>query len=378
MLPPIYLDHQATTPLDERVLDAMLPYLRGGFGNPASTQHALGRQAEGAVEHARRQVATLVGAQPGEIVFCSGATEANNLAIAGAAKLTNRRRLVTSATEHLAVLEPMSMLAMQGWDVVVLGVDRDGRIDLAELLGVVDDDTALVSIAAANNEIGTVNDLRPIADIAHRCGALLHADAAQAVGKMPMDVVARGVDLLSLSAHKLYGPKGIGALVVRAPLAPIVHGGGQERGLRSGTVNVAGCIGLGAACEISAIEMESEAERLRGLAHHVLGRLVRGAAAELNGPIERLPGNLNARLPGVEADALMARCPRVAISAGSACSSATSSPSHVLRAIGLDDTEAEESIRIGLGRMTTRQDVDDACDLLIQVATDIRRVVAHG
>jgi cysteine desulfurase len=373
----IYLDYQATTPVDPRVLKAMLPYFGERFGNAASVQHAAGRAASVAVEAAREQVAGSIGADRREIIFCSGATEADSLAIKGLTKGFERDRLVVLATEHPAVLGPVRSLHRSGYEVVELDVDAAGQPSLLNLREAVDERTLLVSVAAANNEIGTLPPLAEIAEIAHEKGAYFHTDAAQAVGKVDLDVGRDGIDLLSLSGHKLYGPKGVGALYVRRELQPLIapqiEGGGHERGLRSGTLNVPGIIGLGAAAEIAAAGREEEAERLQALADRFLKKLREEVdGVELNGPAERLPGNLNLRFPGVDAEALIANCPELAISAGSACSAATPTPSHVLTAIGLDQEAAEQSVRIGIGRPTTGSEVDRAAGLLVAAANRIR------
>ena len=373
----IYLDYQATTPVDPRVLEAMLPYFGERFGNAASVQHAVGRAAAAAVESAREQAAAAIGADRREIVFCSGATEANSLALKGLTKGSERDRLVVLATEHPAVLGPARSLRRSGYEVVELGVDASGHPSLADLREAVDERTLLVSVAAANNEIGTLPPLAEIARIAREKGAYFHTDAAQAVGKIDIDVGRDAIDLLSLSGHKLYGPKGVGALYVRRELQPLmasqIEGGGHERGLRSGTLNVPGIVGLGAAAELATAGREEEAERLRALADRFLKRLreeVDGVG--LNGPTERLPGNLNLRFPGVDAEALIANCPDLAISAGSACSAATPTPSHVLTAIGLDGEAAEQSVRIGVGRPTAGPEVDRAANLLAAAVDRIR------
>lgn len=380
MIPPIYLDYQATTPVDPRVLDWMLPYFSERFANPASVQHRAGQQAADAVALAREQVAGLLGADRREIVFCSGATEANNLALKGlAADAGDRRRLITVATEHPAVLEPLRSLAADGFELCVLGVDHDGQPDLDELAAAVDEHTLLVTVAAANNEIGTLAPVRETADIAHASGALLHTDSAQAVGRIDLDVQRDGIDLLSISAHKLYGPKGIGALYVRREhqrhVAPLVDGGGHERGLRSGTPNTPGIVGLGAAAALAAAQRAEDAERLAELADRFRRDLTeRVGDVDLNGPpaSERLPGNLNLRITGVDAEALIANCPELCFSAGSACSASAPTPSHVLLAIGLTHEQAEQSARFGFGRPTTMADVDDAVDILVEAIVRIR------
>jgi cysteine desulfurase len=373
----IYLDFQATTPVDPRVLEVMLPYFSERFANAASVQHVAGRAAVAAVASAREQVAEAIGADRREIIFTSGATEANSLALKGLTKGSERDRLVVLATEHPAVLESARSLRRSGYDVAELSVDGEGLPSLADLRRAVDKRTLLVSVATANNEIGTLPPLAGIADIAHEKGAYFHTDAAQAVGKVDLDVGRDGIDLLSLSGHKFYGPKGIGALYVRRGLQPLIapeiEGGGHERGLRSGTLNAPGIVGLGAAAELAMAGREEEAERLQALAGRFLKRLREEVdGVELNGPAERLPGNLNLRFPGVDAEALIANCPELAISAGSACSAATPTPSHVLTAIGLDQEAAEQSVRIGIGRPTTGPEVDRAADLLVAAVNRIR------
>lgn len=377
MDPTIYLDYQATTPLDERVLAAMLPYLTKHFGNPASAQHVKGREAAEAVAEARERLAALLGADRREIFFTSGATEANNLALKGLAANASRRRLVTVATEHPAVLDPLRALARRGYDIHIVDVNDEGQPDLDMLADAVNDETLVVSLAAANNEIGTLPPLRAVADIAHAEGALFHTDAAQAVGKIDLDVERDCIDLLSLSAHKLYGPKGCGALYIRREhqrrLEPLQHGGGHERGLRSGTLNTAGVIGLAAAVEIAGPAWEQEADRLRALAERFLARLHDEAdGLHLNGPRNRLPGNLNVRIDGVDTEALIANCPELCFSAGSACSAATLTPSHVLLAIGLSEQEADQSARFGFGRPTTEAHVDRAAEILSDAIARIR------
>jgi cysteine desulfurase len=381
----IYLDHQATTPCDARVVEAMLPYFAEEFGNPASKTHGFGWNAERAVEAARGEVAALIGASAREIVFTSGATEANNLAIRGALvgqRLAGGRgdHVVTCKTEHRAVLDPCRALLREGFRVTEIGVDRAGHVALDELERALEPGTVLISLMLANNEIGVIQDLASIAALARARGVLLHSDAAQAAGKVPLDVRALGVDLVSLSAHKLYGPKGIGALYVRhrrppLPLAPLIHGGGHERGLRSGTLPVPLCVGFGRACALAAELGPSEAERIRGLRERLLASL-RSELPEvwLNGvPERRLPGNLSVAFPGVEAEALLLALPELALSTGSACTSARREPSHVLRALGMPHVLALGTIRIGLGRTTSEADVDEAARL---IAAQVRRLRA--
>jgi cysteine desulfurase len=383
--PPIYLDYQATTPMDPRVLEAMLPYFTVKFGNPHST-HAFGREAEAAVEKARGQTAALIGADPREVVFTSGATESNNIAIKGAARFARaharggapRDRVVTLATEHKCVLESARALEREGFEVAVLPVQPDGIVDPGRLAEALNERTALVSVMAVNNEIGTVQPLAEIGALARARGVLFHTDAAQAVGKMPLDVEAMNIDLLSVSGHKIYGPKGIGALYVRrrprVRLEPLFDGGGQERGVRSGTLPAPLCVGFGEACAVAGLEMAEEAERLRGLRERFLVRL-RAAAPDvrLNGhPTERVAGNLNVSFAGVDAETLLEACPGLALSTGSACSSASVEPSYVLKALGLPDEIAAGGIRIGLGRFTAASEVDYAVDTLVAAVRRLR------
>ena len=375
--PPIYLDNQATTPCDPRVVEAMLPWFTEKFGNPGSATHAYGREAEAAVETARAQVAALIGADPREIVFTSGATESNNLALKGAAHFHrdfDKDGVVTLATEHKCVLESTAALAREGFRTTVLPVEPDGLLALDRLEAALDERTAILSVMAAHNEIGVLQPLAAIAALARPRGILFHSDAAQAVGKVPVDVNALGVDLLSISGHKIYGPKGIGALYVRrrprARLAPLIDGGGQERGLRSGTLPTPLCVGLGVAAALAQAELAAEAERLLQLRRRFLsGIRARLPAVVLNGDAERrLPGNLNLSFPGTTAAALMAACPEVALSTGSACTSAAIEPSYVLRALGVEPGLAAGSLRIGLGRFTTAAEVDFAVEALAAAA----------
>ncbi len=373
---PIYLDNQATTPCDPRVVTAMLPYFSEAFGNPHSAEHALGREAEAAVERARAEVAALIGASPREIIFTSGATESNNLAIKGAARFAARmgspkRRVITVATEHKCVLEATRDLAEEGFEPVFLPVAPDGRLDLAAFRAALAAPTLLVSVMAANNETGVLQDIATLATLARDCGALFHTDAAQAAGKIPLDVAAQGIDLLSISGHKLYGPKGIGALYVRhrprVRLAPLISGGGQERGLRSGTLPAPLIVGFGEACRIARAEMAAETARLAALRDRLLARLraaIPGIA--LNGSRDhRLAGNLNLAFPGARAETLLADLPDLCLSTGSACSSAAIEPSYVLRAMGIAPEIAAASLRIGIGRFTSAAEIDTAAEMLI-------------
>ncbi len=367
---PVYLDHHATTPLDPRVLDAMLPYLTEQFGNPHSGGHAYGRAAEEAVEGARTEVAALIGALPEEIVFTSGATEANNLAIRGTAALAGERRhIITSASEHPCVLETCRALRREGFALSELPPRPDGLIDPDRLGEALRSDTAVVSVMTANHEIGAIQPIAEIARLARACGALVHTDAAQAAGKIPIDVAALGVDLMSLSAHKLYGPKGIGALYVRrgVRLQPLFGGGGQERGLRPGTLPTALCVGFGKACALAAEALPTEAARLRALRDRLYrGLSERWPEIRLNGPSEpRLPHNLNLTLPDIDAEDLLGEVPELALATGAACASASQEPSSVLRALGLTDEQIQGSIRIGLGRTTTAAEIEFAIERLL-------------
>ena len=370
---PVYLDNQATTPCDPRVVAVMLPFFTEHFGNPHSAEHAMGQDAAAAVEAARAQVAALIGAEPREIVFTAGATEANNLAIKGAARHaaaqgSTRRRVVTVATEHPCVLQSVLDLAAEGFEPVVLPVAADGRLDPAALAEALTVPTLLVSVMAANNETGVLQDIPTLAAVARAAGALVHSDAAQALGKVPFD--AADVDLASFSGHKLYGPKGVGALYVRrrprVRLHPLFSGGGQERGLRSGTLAPALLAGFGEACRLAGIEMATEAERLGALRVRLLeGLRQRLPGVQVNGSMtHRLPGNLNVRLPHADALAVMRAHPDLCVSTGSACSSAEVAPSTVLTAMGLDREAASRSLRLGLGRFTSAADVDFAVHAL--------------
>ena len=372
---PVYLDNQATTPCDPRVVSVMLPWFTERFGNPHSAEHSMGREAADAVEAARAEVAALIGAEPREIVLTSGATEANNIAIKGAARFAAsqddpRRRVVTVTTEHKCVLESVADLAAEGFEAVVLPVRPDGLVDPDALRNALRTPTLLVSIMAVNNETGVVQDVAALAGIARSAGALFHTDAAQAAGKVALDVHAQGIDLLSLSGHKLYGPKGVGALYVRrrprVRLAPLFSGGGQERGLRSGTLPTPLVVGLGEACRLAGLEMAEEADRLAALRDRLLAGLRRRLPGlAVNGSWEhRIPGNLNLTFPA-PALALLRAVPELCASTGSACSSAEVEPSYVLRALGLSDEAASRTLRLGLGRFTSAADVDFAADALL-------------
>jgi cysteine desulfurase len=366
---PVYMDNMATTPVDPRVLADMLPYFDTHFGNAASKTHAFGLAAADAVEKAREEVAGLIGARAQEIVFTAGATEANNLAIKGAVQMAGPgAHIVTCATEHKAVLECCHTLEQQGVEVTYLPVDRCGQIDLDQLAAAITPRTALISLMAANNEIGVLQPLAEIGRLARERGVLWHCDAAQAVGKVPLDVEALGIDLLSVSGHKLYAPKGVGFLYVRSRkprvrLQAQVEGGGQERGLRGGTLNVPGIVGLGRACQLGREEMPAEAARLVQMRRRLCAGLEAAGPLVVNGHAEeRLPGNLNVSFPGVDGTELLLGLREIALSSGAACSSRTSVPSHVLRAIGASDDLARASLRFGLGRFNTMAEVEFAID----------------
>jgi cysteine desulfurase len=366
---PVYLDNHATTRTDPRVLEAMLPYFTELYGNAASTSHRFGWEALEAVDRAREQIATALGANAREIIFTSGATESNNLAIKGVAHASSRRgkHIVTAANEHKAVLDPFKRLAREGWEVTIVPCDEHGMVSPKAIAGALTDRTVLVSVMAASNEVGTLNPIEEIGRICHEHGAVFHTDAAQAAGKMVLDVASGAIDLLSISGHKIYAPKGIGVLYVRRNdppirLSPLSDGGGHERGLRSGTLPVPLIVGLGRALEIAMQELDQEAARLINLRERLFeGIRARVSEIRLNGhPVDRLPGNLNLSFPGVDGEALMMAMRDVAVSSGSACSSANPEPSHVLLAMGLSEDLARASLRFGLGRFTTALEVDFA------------------
>jgi cysteine desulfurase len=378
---PIYMDNNSTTRTDPRAVEAMLPFFTVHFGNAASRTHVFGHRAEAAVEEARAQVAGLIGATPREIVFTSGATESDNLAIKGVAGMARRRgnHIVTAATEHRAVLDPCRRLERDGFRITFLPVDEYGRVSAEQVAAALTEQTILVSIMAANNEIGTLQPIGAIGRLCKERSVLFHTDAVQAAGKVPLDVEEMGVDLLSLSAHKMYGPKGVGALYVRrrdphVRLEPLLDGGGHERGMRSGTLPVPLVVGFGAACDLCRAEMDTEPERLRGLRERlrqgIMGRL---DEVVLNGhPTERLPNNLNLSFAYVQGDALLMSVRDVALSSGSACTSAEPEPSYVLRAVGRDDDLAHSSIRFGLGRFTTAEEVDHVSNEVVRAVNHLR------
>ena len=378
---PIYMDHHATTPVALEVFEAMRPYFLEHFGNAASRNHAFGWAAEGAVEAARAEVARLIGCKPIEIVFTSGATESDNLALKGVAEAyrDKGRHLITSQVEHHAILDVCKRLEKDGYQVTYLPVDRHGMVDPATVARAITPKTVLVSIILANNEVGTIQPLAEIGRICKERGVLLHSDAVQGVGKIPVAVDALGVDLLSLTAHKLYGPKGVGALYVRmgqprVRLVPQIDGGGHEKGRRSGTLNVPGIVGLGKACELAGRLMGDEAVRLSALRERLRAELfLRLDHLHLNGhPTERLPGNLNVSFNFVEGEALLMSLKEVAVSSGSACTSTSVQASHVLRAMGLGDELAHASVRFGLGRGNTEEEVDYVCGRLVDEVTRLR------
>ena len=373
----IYMDNQATTPVDPRVLDAMLPYFKADFGNAASRTHSFGWTAEAAVDRAREQIAELIHADAREIIFTSGATESDNLAIKGVASVHRERggHLITQATEHHAVLDSCKALERRGFELTVLPVDRYGQVAPGTVSDAIRGDTMLVSIMAASNEIGTVQPLDEIGAICRERNILFHCDATQAVGKLPIDVQALGIDLLSISAHKLYGPKGVGALYVRSRprvrLVAEIDGGGHERGMRSGTLNVPGIVGLGAACELARAEMFAEGTRLRALRERLRTHLFDGLdGIYLNGhPEERLDGNLNISFEGVDGESLLVGLDDIALSSGSACTSAAMEPSYVLRALGVPTPLAESSIRFGLGRFNTEAEIDHVAGRVVDAGS---------
>ncbi|WP_420723032.1 cysteine desulfurase family protein [Hwanghaeella sp. LZ110] len=373
---PIYLDYQATTPCDPRVVDRMMPYFSDIFGNPHSADHRHGWEAEAAVETARGQVAALIGAKPRDIIFTSGATESNNLAIKGAARhrrqADGRDTVITLASEHKCVLESTARLSREGFNVKILPIQKNGLLDLSTLKEALDDRVAIVSVMAANNEIGVIQPLADIGAMVRECGAWFHTDAAQAFGKYPLDVDAICIDMMSISGHKIYGPKGVGALYVRGrkpkvELDPLMDGGGQERGLRSGTLPVPLCVGLGAAADIAKSEMGQEAERLTRMRNRLWDLLQQSDAdLSLNGDMDnRLPGNLNITVPGVESSELLAALDGLSVSSGSACSSGAQAASHVLQALGHDPAKVAAGLRIGLGRFTTENDIAAAAEMLL-------------
>jgi cysteine desulfurase len=380
---PIYMDDHATTPMDPRVLEAMIPFFTEKFGNAASRNHSFGWEAEQAVDHAREQIAKLIGATAKEIIFTSGATESNNLAIKGIAEMYRERgnHIITQVTEHKAVLDTCKRLEKIGYEVTYLPVKQDGRVDPEDVRKAITPKTILITIMYANNEIGVINPIAEIGKIAKEHGIIFAVDGVQAVGKIPVDVQKDNIDLLAISGHKIYGPKGVGALYVRrrnprVQLSAIIDGGGHERGMRSGTLNVPGIAGLGKACEIAQQEMATESKRMLALRE----RLRKGLEAKLdevfiNGSMEhRLPNNLNMSFAYVEGESLLMGINDIAVSSGSACTSATLEPSYVLKALGVGEDLAHTSIRFGLGRFNTEEEVDYVVDKMVQVVTKLREL----
>ena len=380
---PIYLDNNSTTRTDPRVVEAILPWFTEKFGNAASRNHPFGWEAEEAVEKAREQVAALIGASGREIIFTSGATESNNLAIKGVAAMYKKKgnHIITAAIEHKAVLDPCKRLEKEGYSVTVLPVDKFGRVTAEQIREAITDKTILVSIMFANNEIGTINPIAEIGKLCKEKGILFHTDAVQAVGKIPVDVEAMGIDLLSMTAHKMYGPKGIGALYVRKKdprvrLEPMIDGGGHERGMRSGTLPVPLIVGHGEACEIARLEMADESKKTFALRESLRKQIMDNLPETfINGhPENRLPGNINLSFAYVEGEGLMMGIKDLAVSSGSACTSASLEPSYVLRALGVGDELAHSSIRFGLGRFNTQEEVDYAAKLVVSEVSRLREM----
>ncbi len=383
---PIYLDCNATTPVDPQVVAAMLPFFTEYFGNPSSLNHAYGWEAEAGVDKAREILATAINADPVEIVFTSGATEANNLAIKGVAEsyMAEGKHIITVQTEHSAVLAPCRYLETLGFSVTYLPVEADGLVDLEKLIGAFRPETILVSVMAANNEIGVLQPIRDIGGLCRDHNILFHTDAAQALGKIPLDVQAMKIDLLSMTAHKLYGPKGIGALYVRrrnprVQLAPQMHGGGQERGLRSGTLYTPQIVGFGEALRLALLEQVSEMERLAGLRDRLFNHLNTLPNLHLNGhPTQRLANNLNISIEGVQGSALLSKLQaEIALSSGSACSAANPAPSHVIKALGRSDELARATLRFGLGRHTTAEEIEQTGKIVTEVVKSLRSMKSY-
>ena len=380
---PIYMDNHATTPMDPRVLEAMLPYFGRIFGNAASRNHQFGWEAEQAVDKAREQVAKLIGCTAKEIIFTSGATESKNLAIKGIAEMYREKgnHIITQVTEHKAVLDTCKKLERMGCEVTYLPVETDGLISIEKLKAAMTDKTILVTIMFANNEIGVIQPVEEIGKLCHERGILFHTDAVQAVGKIPVDVQKMNIDVLSMTAHKIYGPKGVGALYVRrrnprVQITEQINGGGHERGMRSGTLNVPGIVGLGAACELAGQEMAAETARLKELRDYLKAKFENALDyVHVNGNMDHhLPGNLNMSFVHVEGESLLMGINDIAVSSGSACTSATLEPSYVLKALGLGDDVAHSSIRFGLGRFNTRPEVDYVSDKVITVVNHLREM----
>ncbi|MBL0941754.1 MAG: IscS subfamily cysteine desulfurase [Alphaproteobacteria bacterium] len=375
----VYLDYQSTTPCDARVVEAMLPYFTEKFGNPHSRNHEFGWQAEEAVEKARAQVASIIGAHPKEIIFTSGATEGNNLALKGVGHFykDQKNHIITCVTEHKCVLDSCRHLEQEGFDVTYLPVQKNGIIDLEVLEAAITDKTLIVSIMAVNNEIGVIQPLTQIGNLCRKYGVFFHTDAAQAVGKIPLDVEAMNIDLLSISGHKIYGPKGIGALYVRRKprvrLSALINGGGQERGMRSGTLPTPLCVGLGEACAIAEKEMEAESAYITNLRNRFYQGIIKNLEhVYINGDlIQSVPGNLNLSFAYVEGEGLMMGIKNLAVSSGSACTSASLEGSYVLRALGVEVEMAHTSLRIGIGRFTTLEEIDFA---VAQITREVQRL----
>ena len=378
---PLYMDNHATTPVDPRVLDAMLPYFGDRFGNAASRNHKFGWDAEEAIDRARAQVAALINASPKEIIFTSGATESDNLALKGVAEMYSQKgnHIITCVTEHKAILDSAKHLEKNGIRITFLPVDNDGLIDLNELTETITDKTILISIMTVNNEVGVVQDIKEIGRIAREHGVLFHTDAVQAAGKIPFDVNEMNVDIASFSAHKMYGPKGVGAIYVRRRkprvlLSPIMDGGGHERGMRSGTLNVPGIVAFGKAAEIAREELAEESERIFGLRERLRERLEANLdEVFINGDLERrVPGNLNMSFAYVEGESLLMGIEDIAVSSGSACTSASLEPSYVLKALGVGEDLAHTSIRFGIGRFNTEDEVDYVADRVVETVKRLR------
>jgi len=380
----IYLDYHATTPCDPQVVEAMLPYFTEEYANPSSSTHKAGQKVANAVENAREIVAELIGAQPSEILFTAGATESNNLSILGLANgiQNSRRRIITTLIEHKAILEPYRQLGKIGYEVVTLPISKDGLVNLEIAHELINEKTLLVSIQTANNEIGTIQSISKLCKIAHDCGAFFHTDASQAVGKIPINVQELDVDFLSISAHKLYGPKGVGALYLKGgplstPIKPLFYGGGQEHSLRPGTYNVPAIVGFGEACKLCTKLMEKETIRITALRNELENSLISTFSdISINGYVQhRLPGNSNLTFSGIDSEALIANVPELALSAGSACNSGALEPSYVLQAIGLSREKAYQTLRIGIGRFTTESDIEVASKLIIAAVVRLKSLL---
>ncbi|MCC7429256.1 IscS subfamily cysteine desulfurase [bacterium] len=380
---PIYLDNNSTTPMDERVFEAMKPYFLEVFGNAASRNHSFGWEAEEAVEKARKQVADLIGASEKEIIFTSGATESNNIAIKGAAEIYEQKgnHIITCSIEHKAVIDPCKKLEKHGFEVTFLNPDKYGMVSAEQVEKAITDKTILVSLMMGNNEIGTINPVKEIGAVCRKRNVVFHTDATQCVGKIPVDVDGMNIDVMSVSGHKIYGPKGIGALYVRrknprVKLAGVIDGGGHERGMRSGTLNVPGIVGLGKACEIAGKEMEQETKRINYLRDKLKNKIFSSIdEVYLNGhPTQRLPGNLNISFAYVEGEGLMMAMKDLAVSSGSACTSASLEPSYVLKGLGIGDELAHSSIRFGIGRFNTEEEIDFAGEQIINAVNHLREM----